>query len=218
MNSGTWQLKKIILQHSTGLSKSFDPISTKWTWKLQWKINYSQMPSTQFEMIFPVLWLLLLPLEFQRNETETMTNVEAADKRQAGRREGQESQGGAGKEEAKKIRRFFKAHKWNLFAENWSDMGETVTDVAWAGAWSVSRGLKRALTDTCCAHSRVGPISERQEIKSGEKMGWRGDMKLISHPINVTDDTQHNISACRGPRGPWEMNICPIDLSHLIQS
>lgn len=96
--------------------------------------------------------------------------------------------------------------------------GETVTDVAWAGAWSVSRGLKRALTDTCCAHSRVGPISERQEIKSGEKMGWRGDMKLISHPINVTDDTQHNISACRGPRGPWEMNICPIDLSHLIQS
>lgn len=55
--------------------------------------------------------------------------------------------------------------------------------------------------------------------KIWEKMGWGGDdMKLISHPINVTDDTQHNISACRDPRGPWEMNICPIDLSHLIQS
>lgn len=136
--------EKKILQHSTGLLKSFDPISTKWTWKLQWKINYSQMPSTQFEMIFPVLWLLLLPLEFQRNETEMMTNVEAADKRQAGRREGQESQGGAGKEEGKKICRFFKAHKCNLFAENWSDMGETVTDVAWAG-------LKRVQGPETCA-------------------------------------------------------------------
>lgn len=173
-------------------------------------------------MIFAVLWLLLLPLEFQRNETEMMTNVEAADKRQAGRHEGQESQGEAGKEEGKKICRSFKAHKWNLFAENWSDMGETVTDVAWAAAWSVSRGLKCALTDTCCAHSRVGPFFGTPRDKICEKMGWGGgggdDMKLISHPINVTDDTQHNISACRDPRGPWEMNICPIDLSHLIQS
>lgn len=154
--------------HSTELSASFDPISTKWAWKLQWKINYSQLFSTQFWMIFAVLWLLLMPLEFQRNKTETMTTEEVADKRQAGRREWQESQRDTGKEEGKKICLFFKAHEWNLFAENWSDMVETVTDVACVGAWSVSRGLKCVLTDTCCACSRVGPFSERREIKSGK--------------------------------------------------
>lgn len=42
-----------------------------------------------------------MPLEFQRNKTETMTTVEAADKRQAGRREWQESQRDTGKEEGK---------------------------------------------------------------------------------------------------------------------
>lgn len=47
--------------------------------------------------------------------------------------------------------------------------------------------------------------------------GW-GNVELVSHPINVTEDTQHILCACRDPGGPWEMNICPIDLSHLIQS
>lgn len=90
------------------------------------------------------------------------------------------------------------------------------------GLKHVHRAQAHAMTDTCCARSRKGPFLNAKKTKSGKKGGGGegegGDMKLISHLINVTEDTQHNISACRDPRDPWEMNICPVDLSHLIQS
>lgn len=147
-----------------------------------------------------------------------MTNVETADKRQAGRRQGQEWQRRVGKKEGKKRCLFFKARKWNLLAENWIDMVETVTDVVCAGAWSTSTRLRHTRWQTHVVHAAERGVFWTPKRKNLEKMGSKNDMKLISHPINVTDDTQHNIPACRDPRGPWEMNICPVDLSHLIQS
>lgn len=143
-----------------------------------------------------------------------MTNVETADERQAGRRQGQKWwQRHAGKRRCL----FFKARKWNLFAENWSDMVETVTDFVCAGAWSVSTGLRHMRWQTHVVDAARGLFftPKRHNL---EKNGRKKDMKLISHPINVTENTQHNIPACRDPRGPWEMNICPVDLSDLIQS
>lgn len=88
-------------------------------------------------------------------------------------------------------------HKWNLFAENWGDVVETVTDVVCAGAWSVTTGLKYCasthyvLTDTCThTHTRTsGAFLKEKEIKCGKN--GKKDIELISHPINVTDDAQH---------------------------
>lgn len=79
-----------------------------------------------------------------------------------------------------KICLFSRAHKRNLFAENWSDMVETVTDVVCAGAWSVSTGLKYALTDTCTQTSWA--FSERHTDKiCGKK--WGGGVIWNLFPI-----------------------------------
>lgn len=147
-----------------------------------------------------------------------MTNVEKADKRQAGRRQGQRWQRHAGKTRCL----FFKPRKWNLFAENWSDMVETVTDVVCAGAWSVSTGLRHTRWQTHVVHAvEKSPFLNAKEIKSGKK--WRekkNDLKLISHPINVTEDTQHNIPACRDPGGSLgneHMSCWPEPLDSIIK-
>lgn len=116
--------------------------------------------------------------------------------------------------------------------KNWGDVAETVTDVARAGAWSVTTGLKYC-ADTHTHTQSPAHKHTHTQPSAASLLKVNGGKKKhgTSHPINVTKDTECIflsvrvrkclcawVCACRDPGGPWEMNICPIDLDHLIQS
>lgn len=95
----------------------------------------------------------------ERNKAEMMKSAKTADKRQASRRDAtcvvKEWQWQTANRGEREKGLSFKAQEWNLFAEHWGDVVETVTDAACAGPWSVTTGLKycvntpNMLTDTC---------------------------------------------------------------------
>lgn len=160
----------------------------------------------------------------KKTKTETMTNAEMADKRQTWKTgvTGRCGKGGEGRDDmsvlqGSQVKLVCRKLKWHGGDSDRCSVCWGLKRVHGAETWP-----RRARWQTHVVHAaKRGPFPNATEIRSGGRVGMgkkKNDVKFISHPINVTEDTQHNISACRDPRGPWEMNICPIDLSHLIQS
>lgn len=114
-----------------------------------------------------------------------------------------------------------------MLAENWGDAAETLTDVIRAGAWSMTTGWKHCVSihnthgDTSAPGSTHAHGYTVVSILKVNEMKWEKRQKRdITWFLSNKCHQRHSayFSACRDPGGPREMNICPVDLSHLIQS
>lgn len=176
-----------------------------------------------------------MPLWFKRNKAQMMKSVKTAGKRQADRCKVM----GAGKEwQGTKERKRERRREDEVSVLQGTEVKLVCRKLRWRGRdsdrcsmcwclkrdhrveilWKHTQRARRHMYTHTHKHTLEEPYLKAKEMK------WEKRKKKRRHLTYFLSNKCHRrhsayfFPAYRDPRGPWEMNICPIDLSHLIQS